>query len=126
MWFELALLAMIGYGILDFLFKYAEAEKVDFAQLMLYYYGSAAVVAIGLLAYFQDFTNVILTILVGVTQVAGYSLGNVFKLESLRHIKSLIAYPIFSMYGVIVAVLSLPFLLCKCFSSKYAGSTIKV
>ena len=48
MWFELSIVSMLAYGLLDFLFKVAKERKLDFSNLLLYYYWSASIVAFAL------------------------------------------------------------------------------
>lgn len=111
MWFEAAIISMIAYGVLDFLFKVAEEKNMDFSNVLLYYYWSAAIIAFALFTMFPepifDFTFLAFFAL---AQVSLYLLSNVLKLEALKHIKSVLAYPLFALHGVAAAILAFIFL----------------
>jgi len=127
MWFELALVSMFAYGVLDFLFKVAEARRVDFSNLLLYYYWSAALIAFSLFIVMPaNIPNFSFIALFAAAQVSFYLLANVFKLESLKHVKSVLAYPIFSLHGVVVAVLAFFFLGESLSLMHYVGIALSV
>ncbi|MCK4327242.1 MAG: EamA family transporter [Candidatus Diapherotrites archaeon] len=111
MWFALALFSMLAYGVLDFLFKVAEASELDFSNLFLYYYWTASLAAFALFALFPEkILDFSFLAFFAVAQVSLYLLANVLKLESLKHVKSILAYPLFALHGVIAAVLAFFFL----------------
>ena len=111
MWFELAVLSMLAYGLLDFLFKVAEENKLDFSNVLLYYYWTAAFVAFTLFVLFPEpILNFPFLAFIAVGQVSLYLMSNVLKLESLRHLKSVVAYPLFALHGVAAAILAFLFL----------------
>ena len=111
MWFEAAILSMLAYGVLDFLFKVAEARRLDFSNVLLYYYWSAALFAFVLFCIFPEpIADFPFLAFFALAQVSLYLLANVLKLESMKHIRSVLAYPIFSLHGVAAAILAIAFL----------------
>ena len=127
MWFELALVSMFAYGVLDFLFKVAEERRADFSTLLLYYYWSAALIAFALFALMPTaITNFPFIAFFAAAQVSFYLSANVLKLESLKHIKSVLAYPIFSLHGVVVAILAFFFLGESLDLAHYVGIALSV
>ncbi len=127
MWFEAAVISMLAYGVLDFLFKAAEAHRLDFSNVLLYYYWSAALIAFSLFVIFPEpIANFPFLAFFALVQVSLYLLANVLKLESMKHIRSVLAYPIFSLHGVVAAIAAIAFLSEPASALQYAGIVLSV
>lgn len=127
MWFVLALLSMLAYGALDFLFKVAGEMRLDFSNLLLYYYWTASFSAFVLFAFSPEpITDFPVLAFFAVVQVSFYLLTNVLKLESLKRIKSVFAYPLFALHGVVASVFAWAFLGESLALPQYIGIALSV
>jgi len=102
---------MLLYGFLNFLMKVVDEKRCNLKKLLVYYYFTAATIAIA--AFFlmgAQAENLSLILFFAVIQVMPYLVSNVLKLESLKHIKSLLAYPVFALHGLFTIFLALAFL----------------
>lgn len=127
MWFWLAIASMLAYGVLDFLFKVAERRQADFPTLLLYYYWTAALLAFGLFALFPSpIPDFAFMAFFALAQVSFYLTANALKLESLRRVKAVLAYPLFALSGVASAVLAALFLGERLQPLGYAGIALSV
>ena len=127
MWFEAAVISMLAYGVLDFLFKVAEAQRLDFSNVLLYYYWSASLIAVSLFVLFPEpIANFPFLALFALIQVSLYLLANVLKLESMKHIRSVLAYPLFALHGVMASILAILLLGEPASILQYAGIALSV
>jgi len=107
MWFVLAIISMICYGIFDFLFKVAEERRYDPATVLIYFYTVGGAVAFLSFVVNPSFDNLLITLFFAIAQVSPYLIANIFKIEALKHIKSIIAFPIFGLHGAFTASLAI-------------------
>ncbi len=118
---------MLAYGVLDFLFKVVDEKNLDLSNVLLYYYWTAALVSFSLFLVFPaNITDFSFLAFFAVIQVSFYLLSNVLKLEALKHIKSVFAYPLFALHGVVAAVLAWIFLGESLALPQYTGIFLSV
>ncbi len=111
MWFELAILSMLAYGIQDFLFKLAEVRNLDFRAVLSTY--PLTVLFVSIVHYFLFPVPVPFLLplaLFAFIQVMFFIAMTVLKLEALDNVSSLVAFPIFALNGVGAAILAALFL----------------
>jgi drug/metabolite transporter (DMT)-like permease len=127
MWFELALVSMASYGLLDFMFKVAAEKHFDFSVLSVYYYASAGLLSfLVFVASPEPIPDFAALAFVAIVQVSFYLLANVLKLEALRFVGGYVAFPIFYASGIVVALLAVALLGEQLTAFKAAGIALTV
>ncbi len=112
MWFELAIVSMLAYGIQDFLFKLAEVRNLDFRTVLTVY--TLTVLLVSIVHYFVFPLPVPFLLplaLFALVQVTFFLAMTVLKLEALDNMPSLAVFPLFALGGGVgAAILTAVFL----------------
>lgn len=106
-WYYLTLLAVFCYGVQHFLYKIAAHKKCNTSWVMVAYMLTMSILScIGIVIAEEKFGNLWYVLLFAVLNAVFFLSSTITRIESLKHVASIIAYPITRMNTVLVIIFS--------------------